>query len=412
MLFDLALVLAAEQGSITIEQCLDRIALSGYEALADKLGQNAALAISSRLNMAIYKAAKFQVTGNLPHIEQNIGGHHWHVVLKVSEKESQDESLGEQLDRLSDTSDAWYKRQKRNQDAVEKFELDLTKSGAQLLIQSVTIGLILSIDKALPSIVDSWHKLFLELDDKSLNNVHNIALLIAETISKRDAFSGLTLFERLKFGSPDVCVTLGRNKIDLDAVSIWRAACSPEIKKLCFDRLDSVDNDHDLAMEILAAIEAQRENLVRDYVIIRRQSLEPAHRARATMVAGLSPNKSWAIETIDMLKDEHGFLHQAYTAAKYAMDRHEWSLHWTSKMRAATNLVELWSYTVLLSKIVDGRFNVSEIYGDSPSILIKRFGPTLNRQIRGRIIKWKNKRESKLFGMQVPSRIFITEGHI
>ncbi|VVN98566.1 hypothetical protein [Pseudomonas fluorescens] len=407
-----ALVMAAENGSITIEECLDRIELSAYETLAERLGPDAALAISDRLNTAILKAAEFQVTSNLPHIEQNIGGLHWPAILEVSEKVSQKEGLREQLERFADTSDAWYERQKQNQDATDRFEQDLAKVGAQLIIQSVTIRLILSIDKVAPALVDSWHKLFLKLDSKSFNNVHNIASLIAETISKRDVVAGLTLFERLRVGSPDVRVTLGRDKVKLDAVSIWRAADSNEIKELCFARLDSIDNDHELAMEVLAAIEAQRENLVREYVVDRRQRLEPAYRARATMVAGLSPDENWAIETISMLKDEHGFLHQAYIAAKYAMDRHQWSRHWASQMRTAADSVELWRYTVLLSKIADGRFNSLEVDGDTPSTLIKRFGPTLNRQIRNRISKWKNKRKSKLFGMRVPNKMFITGGRV
>lgn len=407
-----ALVMAAEYGSITVEECLDRIALSAYESFAERLGPEAALAISARLNTAIFKAAEFQITCNLPHIEQNIGGRHWPAYVEVSEKVSQKENLREQLERFADTSDAWYKRQKQNQDAFDRFECDLVKVGAQLIIQSITIGLILSIDKVAPALVDSWYKYFLELDSKSFNNVHNIASLISEVISKRNLVAGLTLFERLRDGSPDVRVTIGRRKVKLDAVSIWRAADSDEIQELCFARLDSIDNDHELAMEILAAIEAQRQNLIRDYVVDRRSRLEPAYRARATMVAGLSRDEVWALETIDLLKHEHGFLQQAYVAAKYAMDRHQWSLHWASLMCTAADSVELWRYTVLLSKIVDGRFDSLEAYGDTPSTLIRRFGPTLNRQIRNRISKWKKKRESKLFGMRVPSRMFITEGRV
>jgi hypothetical protein len=60
-----ALVLAAEQGSITLEACLDRIALSAYESLAERLGSEAAMAIADRPNTAIHKAAEFQITGNL-----------------------------------------------------------------------------------------------------------------------------------------------------------------------------------------------------------------------------------------------------------------------------------------------------------------------------------------------------------
>jgi hypothetical protein len=402
-----ALVQAAEQGSITLEACLDRIALSAYESLAERLGPEAAMTIAYRLDTAINKAAEFQVTGNLPDIEQSFEGRHWSVIFEVSEKPSQVDDLHEQWRRLSETGDAWYERQRRNQKVADHFERDLTKGGAQLIIQSITVELVAAIDKVAPAFVDSWCTLFLRLNIKALNNVHNIASVVAEAISNRDTAASLTLFERLRTSSPHVRVTFGRDKIGLDAVTVWGAADSDEMKEVRFARLDRSGNDHDLATEILAAIRADRLHVLHDYVVDRRRRSEPAHRARAAMVAGLSPDEGWAIETIDMLKDEHGFLRGAYEAAKYAMERHQWSRHWAAQMRTATDPVDLWRYTVLLWKIVDGRFKGAEVEGDAPSPLIKRFGTTLNEPIRNRIHKWKNKRSSKLFGMSSPNKIFL-----
>ena len=402
-----ALVLAAEHGMITIEACLDRITLSAYESLAERLGSEAALAIAERLNKAIHKASEFQVTGNLPNIEQNFEGRHLSVFFEVSEKPVQEETPHERLRQLAETGDAWYERQRQNQDAADRFERDLTKAGAQLIIQSVTVGLITAIDKATPALVDVWCTFFQNLEKRALNNVHNIASVVAEAISKRDAAASLMLFERLRSSSPHVRVTFGQDKIGLDAVTTWGATGSREMKEICFARLDRSGNDHDLAMEVLAAIRADRLDALHDYVVDRRHRPEPAHRARAAMVAGLSPDKSWAIETIDMLKDEHGFLQGAYESAKYAMERHQWSRHWAAQMRTATDPVDLWRYAVLLSKIVDGRFKWSEVEGDTSSPLIKRFGTTLNSPIRNRIRQWKNKRSSKLFGMAVPSEAFL-----
>jgi hypothetical protein len=314
------------------------------------------------------------------------------------------------LARLAETGDAWYKRQRQNQEAADRFERDLTKAGAQLIIQSVTVRLIAAIDKVAPGLVDSWRRLFLNLDNKALNNVHNIASVIAEAISKRDAVTGLTLFGLLRTSSPHVRVTFGRDKVSLDAVTAWGAADNNEMKGLSFARLDRIGNDHHLAMEVLAAIRAERLDVLRDYVVDRRHRPEPAHRARAAMVAGLSPDETWAIETVNMLKDEHGFLKQAYEGAKYAMERHRWSRHWAAQIRTATDPIDLWRYTVLLSKIVDGRFKRAELEGKKPSRLIRRFGTTLNDPIRDRIRKWKSKRESKLFGMNAPNKTFLP-GH-
>lgn len=400
-----ALTSAAEQGMITLEACLDRIAPSAYESLVERLGFDAAMAIADRLNTAIHKAAEFQVTGSLPNIEQSFDGQYWSVLLNVSEKPTEEENLR----WLAETGDAWYERQKRNQEVADRFERDLTKAGAQLIIQSVTVGLIAKIDKVAPALVDSWHAFFLKLGNKALNNVHNIASVVAEAISQRDASASLILFNLLRTSSPHVRVTFGRDQIGLDAVTAWDAADSEEIKALRFDRLDRIGNDHDLAMEVLAAIRANRLDVLRDYVIERRQRPEPAHRARAAMVAGFAPDEAWAVETIEMLKDERGFLQGAYQGAKYAMERHQWSRHWAAQMRTATETIDLWRYTVLLSKIVDGRFQASEIEGGTPSPLVRRFGTTLNDPIGNRIRKWKDKRASKLFGMNVPNKAFLRD---
>lgn len=403
-----ALVLAAEKGMITVEACLDRIALSAYENLARRLGAEATLAIADRLNTAIIKASEFQVEGNLPDIEQSFEGRHWPVIFEVSEKPSTDDNSRERLLRLAETGDAWYARQKRNREAADQFERDLIKAGAQLVIQSVTVGLIVEVDKVAPALVDSWCTLFHGLKPEALNNVHNIAALVAQTLSRRDAGRGVALFDHLDSGRPHVRVTFGRDKIALDSVSIWGADDSPEVTALRFSRLDHIGNDHELATEILAAVRENRLDTLRDYVLDRRSRAEPSHKARAVMVAALSPAQPWTIETVDMLKGEHGFLGFAYRGAQYALERHLWSRYWADQMRTATDPVDLWRYTVILCKIVDGRFKSSEIEGTAPTNLIKRFGVTLNDPIRYRIDKWKNKRESKLFGMDMPSQVFLT----
>ncbi|MEI7298542.1 hypothetical protein WCQ02_41330 [Paraburkholderia tropica] len=404
----LALVLAADQGCITIESCLDRIDFSAFELLAEKLGAEASVAIAERLGIAIWKTSKYRVIGNLPDIEQNLQGRHWPVIYEVSQKASQDEIPGEQLLQSADIGDAWYERQEKNRKVAERFERDLTNAGAQLVIRPVTVELIAAIDRADTSFLDAWAKLFLELSGQALCNLHNIGMVAAEVIARRDAVVGQNLFEHFRTSTPQVRVTFGHAKVDIDAATAWGAADNSEMKERCFARLDRISNDHELAMEVIAAVRAQRSDALRDYVLDRRQRIEPALRARAAMVAGLSPDKPWAIETVELLKDEFGFLNGAYRAARYAMERHQWSRHWAARMRIATDPIELWRYTVLLSRIVDGRFDGAELAGDSPSALIQRFGPTLNSAIRHRIGKWKNKRSSKLFGMNAPDRIFTT----
>lgn len=405
-----ALVLAADKGLITAEACFNRISSSAYESASKLLGYDATILIAERLDTAIRKAAQYHVATNLPDIEQCFDNRHRIEYFEISEKSHNEDSLEDQIQRFNETGDAWYERQRQNHNVVEIFERNVTKAGAQLILQPVTADLVASIDEVKPDLVDSWQTLFLQLDAQALCNLHNIALNVSEVISKRDAAKGIELLERLKTTTPHLRVTFGVEKISLDSITPWRVADYHEIRKFCFGRLDQCGNDHELAIEVMAAIKAKRLDVLQDYVVDRRSRPEPAHRARAVMVAGLSPDEDWAIETIEMMKDERGYLLQAYEGAKYAMERHQWSRHWAAQMRNATNPIDLWRYSVLLSKIVDGRFQWTEVEGETPSLLMKRFGTTFNDPIRKRIHKWKEKRETKLFGMKVPNKIFLKSG--
>ncbi|SFK19167.1 hypothetical protein [Bradyrhizobium sp. Gha] len=403
-----ALVLASKLGLISIETCLERIDFSAYRKLVELLGSPAASAIAGRLDIAIEKAAGFKIRRNLPDIEQRVEDRHWSSLLSVSDRPSSNKNFSpEQLRELSEAGDAWYERQKRNYDAAEQFERELSEAGAQLIIRSVTSGLIREIDKASPQTVDKWLKLFLTIDQEALNNLHNTASAVAEAVSYRDSAGALALMGRLAQGAPPVRATFGTNHLRIDAVTVWSAVTDVETTALRFARLDRIGNDYDLANEVLAAIRANREVDVRDFVLDRRVRVEPAHRARAAMLAGLSPAEPWALETIEMLKDSKGFLHAAYKGATYAMDRHRWSKHWSHLMATATSLEDLWRYSVLLCKIVDGRFKPSDLATEAPNPLLERFAPTFESGLADRIKRWKNHRDSKLFGMQAPNPIFL-----
>jgi len=402
-----ALVLAAENGYLSIETCLDRIALPAYEVAVTRLGAEAAVAVGARLTTAIHNATNFHVVGNLPRILQHFERRSWTVTLQVSEAPSQQAAANDPAVRLADSGDAWYERQQQNEDTAERFERDVTKSGAQIIVHSVTPTLIAAIDNIAPEITNQWLNTFLRLDKRALSNVRNVATLVACVTAKRDVESSFALLDRLAELSAPVGSSFGPSEIPLDSVAAWDGADNAVLRELCFARLDRCSTDYEISLEVLAAIRAERLDVLHDYVIDRRNRPEPAQRARAAMVAGFSPDALWAIETIEMLKDKSGFLHEAYKAAQYSMQRHQWSLHWARQAKTASTAGEFWSAAVLLGKIVDGRFSWSDLNEDPTSEHFERFATTLDAPIRERIQKWKRKRESKLFGMEAPEAIFL-----
>lgn len=402
------LVQAAEQGIITLTDCIERIALSSYPSLVHQIGKEAALAVSTRIDVALAKALALNVLAPLPYIEQRLDVENRRPYsYKIEDKSNSEGTSQDDFKRLFETTDVWYERQKRNRKALETFERDLNRAGAQLIIQAMTADLIGEIYTHDPAIVRKWHQTFISLNRNKLGKVHNLALLVAQVIAQEDQKGAVTLFERLVESHPYFCVTFGLAQIGLEARALWNAEDGEEVQKLRFKRLDLASNDHDLAVEVLAAIRAGKHNDLRKYVLDRRAKSEPAHVARALMVAGFSEGDAWALETLEAHKDDYGFLKTAYNSAKFALDRFLWSRHWAEQMHNATSETDLWRYAVLLTKIVDGRFQGAEIQNGQGNALVDRYGPTFNSLIRNRIKKWKSKREGKLFGMSVPDPKFL-----
>lgn len=398
-----ALVAAVRRGMLSVEACLERIAFSAYDSFVEALGDEAALAISDRLNLAIRKAGDFEIAENLPDISQNLEGRFPPVIYEVTDRSNDRGSA----DSAAFKKDAWYERHERNREAAYRFEMELTRAGARIIIDAVTPRLVAAIVRAAPQQVDAWCTYFLRATPSALSNIHNIATMVAGAVTSANPLAAVKLFRRLEASAPHVRQTYGLSEISLDAVTVWEAADSEMIRALRFGRLDSAGNDYALSLEVLAAARAGRSALVRDYVLDRLARPEPAHRARAVMVAAFARDEAWARETLAALADERGFLGRAYEAARYAFERHQWSLHWAAAMRDSTTPDDLWRNAVLLAEIVDGRFQRTDVEGNVPNDLIRRFGATLNSPIRRRIGKWKSKREGKLFGMNAPNPVFL-----
>ena len=379
-------------------------------SLVRTLGPTAAFAVAGRIDTAIAKAASHEVNANLPDIEERIGLGQRPTALDVEDTLNPQEDQKDSVKRRAEAGDAWYERHRHNREAVDKFERELTQAGAELIIQSVTSDLIYEIFKNDPTIVRSWYQRFMLLDASGLGRVHNIASLVAQIIAGDDQKCAIALFGKLTACEPVVRLTFGVAGISLGAVTVWNAGDGDELRNLRFERLDQARTDHDLSNEVLAALNAGKQALLCEYVIDRRGRPEPVHKARAAMVAGLSEDSDWAMETIELLKDAHGFLSRAYEAAKYAMDRHRWSKHWSKMISKATTATNLWRYAVILTTIVDGRFHRSDVEGARTNPLVERYVTSFSSLIRSRIGKWKDKRKKTLFGMDAPDEMFLAGG--
>jgi hypothetical protein len=400
------LVEAAANSLMSDEKCLERIALSAYPYFVQARGSQGAALVPPRLDAAIERAARYRTNLNLPEIEEKAALLDRPVGYYLKDKPNPRESQVEALKRLSENPESFYDRQDRNHAAFDAFVRELTRAGAELLIESVTDDLISAIAAIDLSLVEKWHRLFVGMDVRPLSQMHNIAVLVAEVMSQHDGAAGAALFERLAHAPPVVRVTFGHAGVDLYAASLWNAADADAIRALRFRRLDQAPNDDAIATEVLAALRAGKQDRLRDYVADRMTRPQPSYVGRAIMVAGFSNCPDWAVQTVSQFEDAHGFLGEAYDAAKYAMDRYRWSVDWAELARKATAETELWRYAVILSKIVDGRFYYRGSV-PAPNSLLARYANSFEGLIRARVKKWRDKREKTLFGMDAPIPLFL-----
>lgn len=401
------LVLAAEKNLISIDDCINRISLGAFSDLVHRVGVDAAHAVADRIDVARKVAARHVVKGAFPHIEQRIGDRERPDIYDIDDRPDHNENPANSIRHVGETSVAFYERHERNRKVLEQLERELSSAGANLIIDTLTPALLEELYLHVPEHIKNWHSAFHNMSDLELRAVHNLAIPVMQVIAKEDPAGAVEMFERLARVEPFVHVTFGSAKISLGSVSLWKADDNDEIRALRFRRLDQALTDAEIALEVLAADHAGKVNQLKAYVLDRRARPEPVYIARALMVAGFSPEEPWALETIEAYKDAAGFLSDAYDAAKYAMERHQWSKHWAMMMRDAKTPAELWRYAILLAVIVDGRFIENR---KSPNTwLIDRFGPTFNDMIHSRIEKWKGKREKTLFGKRVPDARFLRQ---
>ena len=247
----------------------------------------------------------------------------------------------------------------------------------------------------------------MDLPKTSLMAVHNLGLLLAHALAAWDPDRAARLFTVLASSHPLVRITYGRAGILLDGMTIWSAADSPRLDSLRFERLDRAGNDHELALEVLAALWSGKELLLRAYIEERLAIDEPAPICRALMVAGLSVENAFSTEVLARYQDVSGFIDQAHAAARYAYERNVWAEHWFRQMYETDKPEDFWRYSILFTKIVDGRFEVWKTADKEYGEPFQMFWPSVESRLKHRLKRWQSHRERKLFGGDVPLAVFL-----
>ena len=405
------LVQAAACGLIEHGAALDRMSPNNYgraaEAWARKELSEAVRDVALRMDTSIRCVVELNTEIRGPDIGLDIGSDNQRgptVDFLDHPSDSTDQFAA--LALLAESNRERQERQKRNLDAFKTFKCKLKDQKSFIILGDLGLDGFRTIAEADERLVDKWYEVFVNLAEDKLPAIHNLVLLLAHALGWRFPTKAAELFLKTRDKEPLVRIRYGYAKVPLEAMSLWSGPDAEALNRLRLQQLDRAVNDYELSQGVLAAHMSGKQNLLRRYIDTKQKTEEPAEIARAIMVSGFSDDDPFNDKVLNNYRNADGFIGDAHKAACYAYDRNKWAKHWFTQMCKTEKAEEFWGCSVLFLKIVDGRYDIwrSE-YADlkEPMLL---FRSSIRSSLRSRIGKWQNKRKRKLFGDDIPRRVF------
>ena len=400
---------ASARNMIEYDQALDRISPQYYGWAAQRLGADARREIAASVDASILRVIDLTIDDAIPDIEvvMSRNDHNEPSKHNVSERRPDSDDLLESLRRSSESNEVIEERRNHLLKAFEVFKAKLTRAKAQILLNGLHLDEFDAIAAADWRVAERWYEMFTNLPGTKVASVYNLGHLLAHTLSPRSPEKATRLFTLLSNSQPFVRIAFGRGRIPLDSMAMWSASDDPRLNTLRFRRLDRIGNDHRLALEVLAALSNGKEILLQSFIDKRLGTREPAKICRALMVAGFSARNAYMDEVLAFYRNTPGFVGRAHAAAMYAYERNKWAEHWYRLMCETNNPEDFWRYSILFTKIVDGRFDIWQTDDRECGQPFRMFWPSVERQLKHRLNRWQGHRKRKLFGDDAPASIFI-----
>jgi hypothetical protein len=405
----LVVIRAAERGIVPEDEAMVRIVPQAYGRASRKLGAQTVQNMALSVDAAIQCAASATISKPTPQIDLTLQNESEEEPnrYQVSDRPSNNDDPIERLREFPESTRAFEERQERLRNALETVKAELDDKKARMVLESFTLSEFRVLAESEPGLLEKWYQFYSELPRHKAETIHNFGLVVAHAMARRCPKKSAQLFAKLEKNEPFVRVRTNAAGTTLDAEALWSAAIDPNLQELCFERLNDAANDHELALEVLAALTTGREGLLRDYIELLLATAEPAWTCRALMVAGFSDSSSYNDQIMSWYEKTSGFIGKAHKAARYAYERNRWAQHWFAMMCESKTASEFWCNSVLFTEVVDGRFEIWKMQNATHKELFETFWPSVKSNLKPRYKKWAGKREKKLFGEDAPSRLFL-----
>ena len=400
---------AVVRGQIDHNDAIDRMAPCFYgravEIWSREKAWDAVRSIALHVDAAIGRITRMESDFTAPDVEMHVGYKGRSRTLFSFPDTTAD--MHETLRRLSETDNEREQRRKRNLDTFLAFRDRLTEQKCHIILDYFGLDEFRTMTRLNPGLADHWYEQFMRLPEARLPAVHNFVLLLAHALAGRCPTKAAELFRRIENHPPLIRIALGDPRVSLDAMAVWGGPDGTDLDSLCYQRLDGAANDHVISQEVLAAHLNGREDLLHRYIYAKLERKEPAEIAHALMVAGFSDHSPFNDDVLDRYRGVDGFIGETHDAARYAYDRNRWARHWFERMCEAYDSVEFWRFSILFTKIVDGRFDLWRSKYEVRNEPMQLFWSSIRNRLQNRFRKWEDKRKKKLFGQDVPAEIFL-----
>lgn len=329
--------------------------------------------------------------------------------FRLRERELPPADLNETLHRAFEPEDRFNERQRNLHAAFDAMLASLTRIGADRLLDQFCMEDFAAIAAADNTLANRWCALLLDQPDGArLGTVRNIGLLLACTIAARDPVRAVRLFEKFEPITPLVRVVFGHAAIELGAMTVWSTTDHPELNALRVRRLDcAVDNDA-LAREVWAALWNGKSTQLTRYIDTRLASAWPVAQARAILVAGLMEQNQHSNSVLARFAGVPGLLGETQRVAREAYDRHTWTVHWLTVMRAAPSVEVFWRAAVLFLVVADGRVEALRLAQEAAQPSFRLHWHGIERQLQNHFDKLRKKWKKHLLAEETPWPPFLT----
>lgn len=407
-----AILKALEAGLIAAVPALDRMNLSHYGFAAEVLPVNDLGFVADRVEVAIAKSLAYEGGLDLPDIQAGAASvlNLTPPLVSIAERAITDDNLASQMRRLSETDDELNERHVRMSDIFERFAKELTAADAELILADLTFDGIRAIIGQDAVRAQRWVQMLVTCSDSRLSHMHHVALQVAVGCKVNDCPQAQELLTRLLALQPTIRRVSGAAKISAEAIMLWSNADTQNIVKACKRRLLASRSDSEIAREVIAAHLSGKLELLQSFIDELLAVGRPYETALALMSAGFCDTNAHAAAVLSNFAGVEGFLGTVHATASGWYKKNAWAKTWYEEMLSAEQPSDFWRASVLLMKIVDGRFDVWGHVLDGASGIFKAFTPTIQREIEKRIEKVQKKRDGKLFGAKAPIALMIGSG--